>query len=227
MGIQIMCKKPLFKLITIITIFISTGWLGAADFSTNFLLGYQGGFGFQLGGKVANFARGFPLDMQLSLGYRSMDPGNAADARRIFINDATNGDPEKSGHMWDFRFDFFYKVNWLSLERGYLYFGPRYGTFTGNFKFIGGNEDFDITSTQWGLGLGMEAYFPMSTKFDFIVSGGLDYYFDDTISGHDTSYSPDGENVNPRQNYTYDDANNAINQPGIEFRLMIGVGYGF
>jgi len=67
----------------------------------------------------------------------------------------------------------------------------------------------------------------MSTKFDFIVSGGLDYYFNDTISGHDTSYSPDGENVNPRQNYTYDDANNAINQPGIEFRLMIGAGYSF
>jgi hypothetical protein len=34
-----------------------------------------------------------------------MNPGNAADVRKIFINDATNGDLEKSGWMWDVRFD--------------------------------------------------------------------------------------------------------------------------
>ena len=145
-----MYRNSFIKSSIIITIFILTSGLSAANFSTNLLLGYQGGLGFQLGGKVSDFAKGFPLDMQISLGYRAMDPGNAAGARKIFINDATNGDPEKSGHMWDFRFDFYYRVNWLSLERGYLYFGPRYGAFTGNFKFIGGNEDFDITNNQWG-----------------------------------------------------------------------------
>jgi hypothetical protein len=39
------------------------------------------------------------------LAYTNMNPGNPADARKIFINDATNGDPEKSGWMWDVRFD--------------------------------------------------------------------------------------------------------------------------
>jgi hypothetical protein len=199
----------------------------AADFTGNLQIGYQGGLGFQLGGKVSNFAQGFPMNLQLSVAYRSMDPGNAADARRIFINDATNGDPEKHGYMWDFRLDFFYRIHWLSLERGYIYFGPRYGAFTANFKFIGGNEDFDITSSQWGFGLGMEAAFPMSQKFDFIVSGGIDSYLSSTLSGHDTSYSPDGEDVNPRRDYTFDDASSAVNQPDFEPRLMIGIGYKF
>lgn len=215
------------KTTVILLILLLTPALFAADFSGNLLVGYQAGFGFQLCGKVSNFAKGFLMDLQLSVAYRSMDPGNAADARKIFINDATNGDPEKHGNMWDFRLDFFYQVHWLSLEKGFIYFGPRYGTFTGNFKFVGGNEDFDITSNQWGLGLGMEAYFPMSYKFDFIIGGGVDYYFSSTLSGHDTSYSPDGEDVNPREDYTYDNANEAINQPELEFRLMIGVGYKF
>jgi hypothetical protein len=222
-----MQNKLLIILITVL-ITISMGRnANAADFSSNLLFGYHAGIGFQLGGKVSDFAQGFPLDMQFSVGYRSRDAGNAADARKIFINDATNGDPEKSGQMWDFRLDFFYKVNWLSLDRGYIYFGPRYSAFTGNYKFIGGNEDFDITSNQWGLGLGLETYFPMSDRFDFIVSGGVDYYFSSTLSGHDTSYSPDGEDVNPRQDFTYDDAKKAVNQPELEFRIMIGVGYGF
>jgi hypothetical protein len=32
-----------------------------------------------------------------------------------------------------------------------LVFGPRYSTFNGNFKYVGGNEDFDIKSKQWGV----------------------------------------------------------------------------
>ena len=37
------------------------------------------------------------------------------------------------------------------LSHAYVFAGPRYGSFTGNFKFIGGNEDFDVTSSHWGL----------------------------------------------------------------------------
>ena len=221
-------KKSKLQFISIvISLFFLVAYLPAADLSGTVLVGYHGGPGFQFGGKISKFAQGLPLDLQLSMGWRSMDPGNAADARKIFINDATNGDPEKSGQMWDFRLDFFYRVGWFNLERGFVYFGPRYGFFTGNFKFIGGNEDFDITSDQWGLGLGVETYFPMSTSFDFIMGGGIDYYFSSTLTGHDTAYSPDNENVNPRNDYTFDDAANAVNQPGFEVRLMIGIGYRF
>lgn len=212
---------------TVLMIFFSAFSARSADFSGEFIAGYNGGLGFQLNFVTANFARDFPMNIQLGLAYTSMNPGNAADARKIFINDATNGDPEKSGWMWDVRFDFLYQVKWLSLQRAYLYGGPRYAMFTANFNFIGGNEDFYITSDQWGIGLGLKAYFAMSNRFDFITSAGFDYYFSSTLSGHDTRYSPDGEDVNARNDYTYDDADNAINNPTFQLRLLVGINYHF
>ena len=199
----------------------------STDFSGEGIIGYNGGFGFQLNFVTSDFARDFPMNIQLGLAYTSMNPGNAADARKIFINDATNGDPEKSGWMWDVRFDFLYQVKWLSLQRAYLYGGPRYAMFTANFNFIGGNEDFDITSNQWGLGLGLKAYFAMGNRFDFVTSAGFDYYFAGELSGHDTRYSPDGEDVNARNDYTFDDADNAVNNPTFQLRFLVGINYHF
>jgi hypothetical protein len=222
-------KTNLKKILQMTLLFIlcSVSSLYSTDFSGEFIAGYNGGLGFQLNLVTANFARQFPMNLQLGLAYSSMNPGNAADARKIFINDATNGDPEKSGWMWDARFDFLYQVKWLSLQRAYVYGGPRYAMFTANFNFIGGNEDFDITSNQWGLGLGIKAYFAMGTRFDFVTSAGFDYYFASELSGHDTRYNPDGENVNARNDYTFDDADNAINNPTFQLRLLVGLNYHF
>jgi hypothetical protein len=59
---------------------------------------------------------------------------------------------------------------------------------------------------------------------------GLDYYIPSTLHGHDTAYSPDNDNVNPRNDnenddepFTYKDANEAINQPGLMPYAMIGL----
>lgn len=57
--------------------------------------------------------------------------------------------------------------------------------------------------------------------------GGLDYFIASTLTGHDTSYGPDGDGVNERDGCTWDDANEAINQPGLEPRLLAGVNYRF
>ncbi|RLD84671.1 MAG: hypothetical protein DRJ07_04635 [Bacteroidetes bacterium] len=72
----------------------------------------------------------------------------------------------------------------------------------------------------------------MATKIDLVVSAGIDYYFPSTLSGHDTSYSPDDQNINTRNDnenndepFTYSDADAAINQPKIMPRLMIGINY--
>ena len=220
-------RKKRILCIIIVTLFTFVSGVSSADFSGEFIAGYNGGLGFQLNLLSANFARDFPMNVQLGLAYASMNPGNAADARKIFINDATNGDPEKSGWMWDVRFDFLYQVKWLSMQRAYIYGGPRYAMFTANFIFIGGNEDFDITSDQWGLGLGLKAYFAMGNRFDFVTSAGIDYYFPSELSGHDTRYNPDGENVNARNDYTYDDANDAITNPTFQLRFLVGVNYHF
>jgi hypothetical protein len=199
----------------------------AANFSADILAGYSGGPGFQINFVTADFAQGFPLNVQLGIAYSGHDPGNAADARKIFINDATNGDPEKSGRMWDFRLDFLYKVKWLSMQRAYVYGGPRYSQFTANFVFVGGNEDFDISSDQWGIGFGIKSYFAMGAKVDFVATVGFDYYLDSALYGHDTVYNPDGENVNPRNGYTYEDADNAVSDPNFQLRLLLGVNYHF
>jgi hypothetical protein len=194
-------------------------------YETSLEFGYKGGPALQMGGMISDFADELPVLVQGSLAYTSLNPGKAADARRIFINNATNGDPQKSGRIWDFRLDFLYKVDWLSLSRAYLYAGPRYALFLGNFKYIGGNEDFDITSSQWGLGTGLKSFFTINRRLDFILSGGFDYYFANVLGGHDTSYSPDGEHVNPREDYGFKDADEAVNQPKLQFRMMFGINY--
>jgi hypothetical protein len=60
-----------------------------------------------------------------------------------------------------------------------------------------------------------------------IFSFGYDYFFISTLYGHDTSYSPDGENVNGREDFTFQDADNAINQPKHNVKAMIGLSYNF
>lgn len=189
--------------------------------------GYRAGAGMEAYGTLSNFAQGFPLAVRLGIARTAVQPGSAWDARRVFINNNTNGEPEKKGRTWDVKFDFVVPVSLLSLPRTYAYGGVRRASFTGNFRFVGGNEDFDVKSTQWGLGTGLESYFAISSRVDFVINGGLDHFFSGTLSGHDTSYSPDGEDINPREDYTYSDADAAVAQPKWEPVLMLGFGYRF
>jgi len=198
-----------------------------ARFAAGAVAGYNAGTGLQLNGRLSDFALGFPLGLKFAIGYSGMEPGRATEARRIFINNATNGTPDEAAHCWDFRLDFQYPVKVLGLKRAFLQTGPRYSRFSANFKFIGGNEDFNVKTDSWGVGLGLESYFAISSRFDLVISGGYDYFPKSTLSGHDTSYSPDGDDVNPREDYTYSDADKAINQPRHEFRLLFGFSYNF
>lgn len=216
---------------------IMTGSLSAGNLSSEYEIrpeirvainsGYFGGLGFHANGMISNFARDFPLSISLGIGYTKVQAGDPAAARRIFINNATNGIPEKSGRQWDFRMDFSYPVKLFSLKRASAYAGPRHIRFTGNFKYVGGNEDFDIVSNQWGIGAGLVNRFAISPIIDMVITTGIDYYFSSTLTGHDTSYSPDGTDINGREDYTYDDANDAVNQPRFEPRLMLGFSYRF
>lgn len=108
---------------------------------------------------------------------------------------------------------------WHSVD-GYIFGGPRYARFLGNCHFVGGNEDFDVVGPPVGWGVGVENRFPVGQSLHFVLTGGLDYYPSATLAGHDTAYRPSNENVNPREDYT--DADAAIAQPKLEFRLMLG-----
>ena len=199
----------------------------AGNFSTGLAAGYKGGFTVRASAGIMGFAKGFPLGLEGSVGYSVLDPGNAADARRIFVNDATNGTPEKNGHAWDLRLDFVYDLQLLREGAVYAYGGVRYSMFTGEYVFVGGNEDFEVSTSQWGIGAGLQGKFSMSPRVDFVLGAGVDYYFSAPLIGHDTTYDPNGDNVNGRTGYFYKDADGAVNQPRFQPSVMIGIGYNF
>lgn len=224
--------KSILKIFVVLLLFVPFSLLSQNtprenQFSAGLQLGYYNGFSIGANAKIANFAEDFPLQAKLGFGYTSTSGGNALDARKIFINNNTNGVPEESGDILDFRLDFMYNVNLLSTKRTFIVFGPRYTTFTAFFSYIGGNEEFKVESNQWGIGAGLESYFRMSSKFDLVLHAGYDYFFPSKLHGHDTTYSPDDNNVNPREDYKYADADDAINQPKHMLRLMIGFNYNF
>ena len=220
------CMK-MFRLVLVIALLLSSSAtypqssFSKSNFAIGLTTGYNNGMGFQGNLLLKNFAEEFPFNIKLSFGVSFMDPGKSAEARKIFINDATNGTPEKRGKLLDLRADFLYNFT----GRTYFYAGPRYAMSTGNFNYIGGNEDFDVTSNQWGAGVGVDNYFRISQALDLIFSFGYDYFFISTLYGHDTSYSPDGEDVNGREDFTFQDADDAINQPKHNVKAMIGLSY--
>ncbi|MDL1892647.1 hypothetical protein FBQ87_07105 [Sphingobacteriales bacterium CHB3] len=213
--------------VTALAVAFLTTTSSAGVFSTALLAGYKGGTGFALSGSAAGFASGFPLAFEFTVGHARMDPGSAELARKIFINDATDGTPEKAGWMWDMQFDFLHPVRILGLNNANVYAGVRYSVFTANFKFVGGNEDFDVTSYQWGIGAGVKALFPMSRSLGFVVKTGVEHFFTGTLYGHDTSYSPNGEYVNRRRDYTFKEADAVVNQPKFHLVGMLGISYAF
>ena len=201
-----------------------------SKFSAGILTGYNRGYGIQANFSMNSLTSQLPFGLRLGAGYTFLNPGNSADARRIFINNATNGTPEKSGRSIDYRLDFLFPRMIFGMKHSYIVFGPRGSSFKGNFKYVGGNEEFDVVSQQWGLGGGIESHFTMADRLELVIAAGLDYYLPSTLHGHDTSYSPDNDNVNPRndnenddQPFTYKDANKAIYQPAFMPYAMIGV----
>lgn len=203
-----------------------------SKFAVGFFSGYNRGLGFNANFTALQPMESLPVHFRFGIGYTSLNPGNSADARRIFINNATNGVPEEKGKSFDYRLDFMWPTQLFNLEDSYVVFGPRYSSFTANFKYVGGNEDFDVTSKQFGIGLGAETQFKISEKFNLAAAIGLDYFFNNTLKGHDTSYSPDDDNVNPRNDnqnndtpFTFSDANKAIKQPSLMPRVLLGVVY--
>jgi hypothetical protein len=218
----------LCRAILLVAALVAPGQVTAAgDFNAGLALGYKTGITFRGSAGVMGFAKGFPLGLEFGVEYSVCDPGNAAKARKIFVNDATNGTPEKNGHTWDLRLDFVYDLHLLQEGSVYAYGGARYSMYAGEFIFVGGNEDFEVTSGQWGLGAGVKGSFSMSPHVDFVMSAGLDYFLPAPLSGHDTTYDPNGDNVNGRTGYAYKDADAAIYQPGFQPVVMLGVKYNF
>ncbi len=199
----------------------------AGPFYGGLNVGYTGGLGIQATGSFMDFTRDLPLSARFTLGYNSASAGDPYAARQNFINDNTNGDPEKSASTWQFRFDLMFPTFKIGPQTLYLFVGPRYASYTANYNFIGGNENFDVTSKTWGAGLGFESWFAVTETSDFVLQLGVDWYGKAKLEGHDTAYLPSGDHVNPRDGYDWNTADDAIDQPDLELLAMMGMRFRF
>ena len=195
----------------------------AGAFHTGLNVGYTGGLGLHGTGTFTNFTRDLPLSARLTLGYNKAGAGDPYAARANFINDNTNGDPEKSASTWQARFDLMFPAFTLGPQQLFFFAGPRYASYTAHYNFVGGNEIFDIKSSPWGAGVGLESWFVVSDRTDFVLQAGFDWYADSKLHGHDTAYLPSGDHINPRDGYDYGTADAAIDQPKYELLLMMGL----
>jgi hypothetical protein len=197
----------------------------AVELGVSGLVGYQQGFGIRAAGDASQLVKGVPLGLSFSVAYVMMDPGDPAAARSVFINDATNGTPETSGQSWTLGLNLVWNLRVPGVEGFGLVLGPRFSAFSGRFKYVGGNEDFTVTSNEWGVGTGAQCTVPLSRHWGIAVSAGFDWYPSATLYGHDTSYASDGTIVNGRNNYTWASANAAVNQPQFVPSILIGVAW--
>ncbi len=121
--------------------------------------------------------------------------------------------------------EFLYNLRLSGLKAMYLYAGGRYSAFDGLFHYVGANEEFDVTSTQWGISLGARTLFAMSNRVSLMLSGGVVGYFKGALHGHDTTYNPDDQNVNPKEDFKYKDAAAVISTPRFQPEVLIGINY--
>jgi hypothetical protein len=199
------------------------GTAAADTFEAGVAAGWNVGPGLDASGTFENFTRDVPLSARLTVGYHGVEAGDPYAARRVFINDNTNGDPEKSGSAWLFRFDLLLPAFRVGGHPVHAFAGPRHARHSASFNYVGGNENFDVTSNPWGLGVGVESRFAMGTTTAFFAQAGFDWYGKSKLEGHDTAYLPSGDDVNPRDGYTWTDADAAIGQPRWEILAMMGV----
>lgn len=171
---------------------IPIGPVMAGDYAGSLTAGASGGGGFQLSGAALDFTRELPLSARFSLGYFSGSAGDPYAARQVFINDNTNGSPEDSARQWQFRFDLMFPAFRLGPQEVFFFGGPRHARYTASFNYIGGNENFEVVSNPWGLGAGLETRFAISRRTSLQMQLGLDYFQESPLTGHDTTYTPEG-----------------------------------
>lgn len=172
-----------------------------------------------------------PLGFELGLGYSWTPTGNGTLARMVFINQDTGGDDDEqsSGGVLDLTVNVTYPLmGTYGPIKFYAFGGPRVERYDVRWEYVGGDEDFDITSWVYGLGGGLRAVMPLSKRFNAMLQLGLDYFPRSSIYGHDATYYPNNSNINARDNgagytYTYQDAEDATTVPHIRPRVMLGI----
>lgn len=191
---------------------------------TDLYLGYYAGMSLMGMVGVDNLIKDFPLGIEAGIGYSFVDGGDPLLARRVFIDNNTNGSPEESSRVLDFDLNLTYPIKQKTGSYKWLAFvGPRHARFRANFLYRGANEEFDVQSKPWGFGGGVKGQFPINNKLSVVTFLSVDFYSYAEIEGHDSFYRPNDQNLNPQGNYKYADARDAVNVPRIRPRFMVGI----
>jgi len=206
---------------------ILTGQAVAVEYSASVLLGFNGGTGGQVGFQVGEFSFDHPLAVRFAVSYLRAFPGDAQKVYPIFRGESTTTAMDEKADIWNYRLDATYRFKNRSFSFLTVFGGARYSLFNGKFMPKNNQEDLEVTSNQWGLGAGVQGTYEFGKNTDLLIQAGLDYYFPSTLKSNGTSYSPNGNSTNPQNSSTWDDANDAIEQPSWEPLLMIGVSYRF
>jgi hypothetical protein len=189
--------------------------------------GYFGDVGALITLSARDLSANYPLGLKVSAGTAyQFDSGDADQARKVFINDNEGGTVQDYGLNVLVLLDVTYRLigkNDLSIH---LFGGPRGSFYSARFTFIGDNEDFVVRHNTVGLGGGAQLRLDISPKYSLDLSAGVDYYFPSKLYGHGQfEYTPDGVDDNPRNAYTYDDADGVVNQPKLAPSVSLGFSY--
>ncbi len=190
--------------------------------------GTMNGFGLTAGFGLHRISPKFPIGFDFSVGYVfQSDPGNAVDARKIFINDATAGNNNivESGSAFFIGIDALYPILRQSIFELNVAAGPRYSSYAAFFDYQGGNEAFKVYSNAWGFGVGFKSLLTISDHFVIGLETTVQYFFNTQLKGHGFFYNANNQDDNPRNNYRYSDADAAINQPLFFPRVQLLLGY--
>lgn len=191
-------------------------------------VGTMNGLGFTAGYGLHEISARMPLGFDFFGGYVfQSDPGNAVDARKIFINDATGGNNNivESGSTFFFGIDALYPIFKRPAFELNLAAGPRYSAYAAFFDYQGGNEAFKVYSNAWGFGAGLKAFIPLGAHFLIGLETSVEYFFHTQLKGHGFFYNSSNSDDNPRNNYRYGDADAAINQPVLYPRVQLILAY--
>nr|MEE4269669.1 hypothetical protein [Candidatus Krumholzibacteria bacterium] len=215
---------PLYvTVLAMFTVLVGTAPVSAGEFVGGINLGAEAGFGGHVHGTFRNFTQDLPLSARFTAGYHKASAGDPFAARRVFINNNTNGTPEDSAKYLQARFDLVFPVFKVGPQQIFLFGGPRVAKYSAEFVYVGGNEDFEVKTSPWGIGMGLETAFAVNDRTDFLIQVGLDHFSKSDLEGHDTIYTADGDYINPREDYTWDSANDAVDQPETEVLVMVGM----
>ena len=217
--------KRLFLLI-----FIQAGfYLTAMETYHELSAGAYGDLGASLAFRVESPSPDIPFFIQGKGAYAYQNnPGNATEARKIFINDNTGGNIEKYGESYlagvDLGWSLPLENRQASLE---VTLSGLWNYYMAHFSFIGNNESFTVKSSGFGAGLGAAVRLPVSGGVNsLILKGGAEYFPKSQLDAHGTYfYTPDGDDDRPRNDYTYEDADSAVNQPEFRVYLLLGLLY--